>query len=93
MFLSITKMAFDFSMYAHLIRTFGVVCFKRFTSAVFTNLLLTLFCLMEISSINENWFDITGNNMLKRASEKIKKIRSAIQSTTEFVDETKQKNL
>lgn len=48
--------------------------------AVFTNGILIIFSLIEISSINENWFDITGNNMLKAVFTIVKKIRSAVES-------------
>lgn len=48
--------------------------------ALFTNGILIIFTLIEISSINENWFDITGNNMLKAVFTIVKKIRSAVES-------------
>lgn len=48
--------------------------------AVFTNGILIIFSLIEISSINENWFDITGNNMLKAVFTVVKKIRSAVEN-------------
>lgn len=48
--------------------------------AVFTNGILIIFSLIEISSINENWFDITGNNMLKAVFTIVKKIRGAVES-------------
>lgn len=47
--------------------------------AVFTNGILIIFSLIEISSINENWFDITGNNMLKTVFTVVKKIRGAVE--------------
>lgn len=49
-------------------------------NAVFTNGILIIFSLIEISSINENWFDITGNNMLKAVFTVVKKIRSAVEN-------------
>lgn len=48
--------------------------------AVFTNGILIIFSLIEISSINENWFDITGNNMLKAVFTVVKKIRASVES-------------
>lgn len=48
--------------------------------AVFTNGILIIFSLIEISSINENWFDITGNNMLNAVFTIVKKIRAAVES-------------
>lgn len=48
--------------------------------AIFTNGILIIFSLIEISSINENWFDITGNNMLKAVWTIVKKIRGAVES-------------
>ena len=51
--------------------------------AIFTNGILIIFSLIEISSINENWFDITGNNMLKAVFTIVKKIRSAVEGAAE----------
>lgn len=48
--------------------------------ALFTNGILIIFTLIEISSINENWFDITGNNMLKAVFTIVKKIRGVVES-------------
>lgn len=53
------------------------------TTAVYTNTLLCLFCLMELSSINENWFDISGNNMLKSAYTIVGKIKESIEKVSE----------
>ena len=47
--------------------------------AVFTNGILIIFSLIEISSINENWFDITGNNMLKAVFNIVTKTRSVVE--------------
>jgi hypothetical protein len=47
--------------------------------AIFTNGILIIFSLIEISSINENWFDITGNNMLKAVFNIVKKTRSVVE--------------
>jgi hypothetical protein len=51
--------------------------------ALFTNGILIIFSLIEISSINENWFDITGNNMLKAVFTVVKKIRRTIEGAAE----------
>jgi len=53
------------------------------TQAVYTNLLLCLFALIELASINENWFDITGNNMLKSVFDIVKKIRGTIEKISD----------
>lgn len=60
------------------------------TQAVFTNLLLVIFCLMEISSINENWYDITGDNMFAKVAKMIKKIRFGFEETYRFIRKTKE---
>lgn len=59
------------------------------TTAIFTNILLIIFSLIEVSSINENWIDITGNNMLKGVFDMVKKIRSGIQSVSDTVKNVK----
>jgi hypothetical protein len=53
------------------------------TTALYTNVLLCIFAIIELSSINENWFDITGNNILKSAATAVKKIRSGIENVSE----------
>lgn len=53
------------------------------TAAVYTNFLLCIFALIELASINENWFDITGNNMLKAVFDVIKKIRGTIEKISD----------
>lgn len=53
------------------------------TPAVYTNLLLCIFALIELASINENWFDITGNNMLKSVFDIVKKIRGTIEKISD----------
>lgn len=58
--------------------------------AVFTNGILIIFSLIEISSINENWFDITGNNMLKAVFTIVKKIRSAVENAASTYRNIKQ---
>ena len=59
------------------------------TKAICTNFLLIIFCLIELSSINENYFDITGNNIMKSVWSMTKKIRTIIQGFTGFIKETK----
>ena len=51
--------------------------------AIFTNGIIIIFSLIEISSINENWFDITGNNMLKAVFTVVKKIRGAVEKAAD----------
>ena len=51
--------------------------------ALFTNGILIIFSIIEISSINENWFDITGNNILKTVFGVVKKVRGAIEGAAE----------
>ena len=53
------------------------------TAALYTNLLLCLFALIELASINENWFDITGNNMLKAVYNVVKKIRGTVEKISD----------
>lgn len=59
------------------------------TKAIFTNILLIIFCLIELASINENWFDISGNNILKSVRETVVILRDAIDGVTEFISRTK----
>jgi len=59
------------------------------SKAILTNALLMIFCLMEIASINENWFDITGNNILKTVWQTVKTIRKGIESTVSLYRNTK----
>jgi len=59
------------------------------TQAIFTNILLCIFAIIELSSINENWFDITGNNMLKSVLDVVKKIRSGIQKVSDTYKDIK----
>lgn len=53
------------------------------TKAIYTNFLLCIFALIEVASINENWFDITGNNMLKSVFAVVKKIRGTIEKISD----------
>lgn len=59
------------------------------TQAIFTNILLCIFAIIELSSINENWFDITGNNMLKSVFDIVKKIRSGVQKISDTYKDIK----
>ena len=55
------------------------------TKAIFTNILLIIFCIIELASINENWFDISGNNILKSVKETVVILRDAINGVIEFI--------
>jgi hypothetical protein len=57
--------------------------------AICTNVLLAILCLMEVSSINENWFDISKNNVLTSVSNSFNKIRKNIKSVSSAYKETK----
>lgn len=59
------------------------------SKAVLTNALLMIFCLMEIASINENWFDISGNNILKAVWQTVKAIRKTIEATVAVYKDAK----
>ena len=59
------------------------------TTAIYTNFLLCIFAIIELSSINENWFDITGNNMLKSVSDTVKKIRGTIEKVSDTYKDIK----
>lgn len=59
------------------------------TTAICTNVLLAILCLMEISSINENWFAISKNNILRSVSNSFNKIRKNIKKVTGAYKETK----
>jgi hypothetical protein len=59
------------------------------SSALCTNVLLAILCLMEVSSINENWFDISKNNILTSVSNSFNKIRKNIKTVTSAYKETK----
>jgi len=51
--------------------------------AVFTNGILIIFSIIELASINENWFDISGNNVLSGVWVTVKKIRRAAEGVAE----------
>ncbi len=59
------------------------------TPALYTNMLLCIFALIELSSINENWFDITGNNILKSTFGIVKKIRTTITKVSDTYKDIK----
>ena len=59
------------------------------TPALCTNVLLAILCLMEVSSINENWFDISKNNILKSVSNSFNRIRKTIKTVTSAYKDTK----
>jgi hypothetical protein len=59
------------------------------TGAIYTNFLLCIFALIELSSINENWFDLTGNNMLKTVFNTVKKIRGTIEKVSDTYKDIK----
>ena len=60
------------------------------TPALCTNILLAMLCLMEVSSINENWFDISKNNILKSVSNSFNRIRKTVKTVTSAYKETKE---
>lgn len=53
------------------------------TKALFTNALLYIFAIIELSSINENWFDLTGNNIFKSVLSIVKTIREGIEKVSD----------
>lgn len=57
--------------------------------AICTNILLAILCLMEVSSINENWFDISKNNILKSVSNSFNRIKKTIKTVTSAYKDTK----
>ena len=59
------------------------------TPAICTNVLLAILCLMEVSSINENWFDISKNNILKSVSNSFNRIKKTIKTVTSAYKDTK----
>ena len=50
--------------------------------AILTNILLGLFSIIELASINENWFDITGNNVLRKTCDTVKKLRKGLKQVS-----------
>jgi hypothetical protein len=69
--------------------TLGYDLGKILTPALFTNGLLVIFCLIELSSINENWFDFSGNNILSGVSKTLKKTKSVVLNASKFYKEVK----
>lgn len=59
------------------------------SKAIFTNAILIIFCLIEIASINENWFDISGNNILRTVWKTVKNIRKSIESVASLYKDVK----
>lgn len=59
------------------------------TKAIFTNALLYIFAIIELSSINENWFDITGNNIFKSVLKVVKTIRGGIEKVSDTYKDIK----
>lgn len=53
------------------------------STAILTNGILCIFSIIELSSINENWFDITGNNILNTVFKTVKKLRSGIEAVSD----------
>ena len=50
-----------------------------------TNCLLIIFSLIELGSINENWVDISGNNVLKSVYVTVAKIKKVIAENVNFL--------
>lgn len=59
------------------------------TTALFTNILIYIFAIIELSSINENWFDLTGNNIFRSVYRVVKAIRGGIQKVSDTYKEFK----
>jgi len=57
--------------------------------AIFTNILLGLFSIIELASINENWFDITGNNVLRKTCNTVKKLRKGLKDVSDTYKDIK----
>lgn len=55
------------------------------TTAFFTNALLIIFSIIELGSINENWVDITGNNILRGVYVTVGKIKKVIAENVNFL--------
>jgi len=54
------------------------------SKALLTNGLLIIFSLIELGSINENWIDISGNNILKGVYVTVAKIKNIIAENVNF---------
>lgn len=57
--------------------------------AILTNVLLGIFSLIELASINENWFDITGNNVLNKTFATVKKLRRGLKEVSDTYKDIK----
>jgi hypothetical protein len=57
--------------------------------AILTNILLGIFSLIELASINENWFDITGNNILSKTFDTVKKLRKGLKDASDTYKDIK----
>jgi len=57
--------------------------------AIFTNILLGIFSIIELASINENWFDITGNNVLRKTCDTVKKLRKGLKDVSDTYKDIK----
>jgi hypothetical protein len=57
--------------------------------AILTNILLGLFSIIELASINENWFDITGNNVLRKTCDTVKKLRKGLKQVSDIYKDIK----
>ena len=57
--------------------------------AILTNILLGIFSIIELASINENWFDITGNNFLKKTCDTVKKLRKGLKDASDTYKDIK----
>ena len=57
--------------------------------AILTNILLGIFSIIELASINENWFDITGNNVLKKTCDTVKKLRQGLKEASDTYKDIK----
>ena len=69
--------------------TLGYDLGKILTPALFTNGLLAIFCLIELSSINENWFDFSGNNIFSGVSKTLKTVKSVVLNASSFYKDIK----
>ena len=57
--------------------------------AILTNILLGIFSIIELASINENWFDSTGNNVLKKTCDTVKKLRKGLKDASDTYKDIK----
>ena len=56
---------------------------------ILTNILLGIFSIIELASINENWFDITGNNVLRKTCDTVKKLRKGLKDVSDTYKDIK----